>query len=127
MAFDAAYRSADMNVSDLDFAEVHDCFTIAELLIYEAMGLTEPGKGRAAIDEGWTEAEGKLPINLSGGLKAKGHPVGATGVSMHVLGFLQLTGQAGEMQKPGVSIGACCNMGGSLVTSYVSILETINA
>ena len=66
---------------DLDFAEVHDCFTIAEVLAYEAMGLTPPGRGAQAIEEGWVEVGGRLPVNASGGLKAKGHPVGATAVS----------------------------------------------
>src|SRR3546814_7175268 len=77
--------SSDLSVNDLDFAEVHDCFTIAELLTLEAMGLCKPGEASQLVREGQTERGGRLPINLSGGLKAKGHPVGATGVSMHVM------------------------------------------
>ncbi len=126
-AFEEAYERAGITVTDLDFAEVHDCFTIAELLIYEAMGLAQPGKGRRVLDEGVVMRDGKLPINLSGGLKAKGHPVGASGVSMHALAFLQLTGQAGDMQKAGAELGAVFNMGGSAVANYVSVLETLRA
>jgi acetyl-CoA acetyltransferase len=74
--------------------ESHDCFTSAELIEYEAMGLANPGEGERAIHEGWVERDGKLPVNVSGGLKAKGHPVGATGVSMHVMTAMQLSGTA---------------------------------
>ena len=77
-------------LSDLSFVETHDCFTVAELIEYEAMGLTPRGQGARAIKEGWTQKDGKLPVNPSGGLKAKGHPIGATGVSMHVLSAMQL-------------------------------------
>lgn len=107
----------------LDLVETHDCFTIAELIEYEAMGLAKPGQGHVAIDEGWVEREGKLPVNPSGGLKAKGHPIGATGVSMHVLAAMQATGSAGEMQIPGASLVGVFNMGGAAVANYVSILE----
>ncbi len=86
------------SLSDLSFVETHDCFTIAELIEYEAMGLAPEGQGARAIAEGWTEKDGKLPVNPSGGLKAKGHPIGATGVSMHALAAMQLTGTAGDMQ-----------------------------
>ena len=110
-------------MGDVDFAEVHDCFTIAELLTYEAMGLTPQGQGARALEEGTVYRDGALPINLSGGLKAKGHPVGATGVSMHAIAFRQLTGQAGEMQKQDAEVGLVFNMGGSAVANYVSILE----
>ena len=82
-----------MKLDDLSFVESHDCFTIAELLEYEAMGLTAPGQGARAVLEGWTQKDGKLPVNPSGGLKAKGHPIGATGVSMHALTAMQLTGR----------------------------------
>jgi acetyl-CoA C-acetyltransferase len=75
--------------------ETHDCFTIAELIEYEAMGLTRRDEGARAITEGWTAKDGKLPVNPSGGLKSKGHPIGATGVSMHVMAAMQLTGNAG--------------------------------
>ncbi|WGT50535.1 acetyl-CoA acetyltransferase [Thioclava nitratireducens] len=126
-AFRRAYASAGVGVGDLSFAEVHDCFTIAELLLYEAMGLVPQGAGARAIDDGLVLRDGKLPVNLSGGLKAKGHPVGATGVSMHVLAAMQLTGQAGEMQLPGAELGCVFNMGGSGVANYCSILEAERA
>src|SRR5690606_32260215 len=112
-------------VSDLSFAEVHDCFTIAELLAYEAMGLAEPGEGSRVIEDGTVFADGRLPVNPSGGLKAKGHPIGATGVSMHVLSAMQLCEEAGDMQVPGAELAGVFNMGGSAVTSYVSILERV--
>jgi acetyl-CoA C-acetyltransferase len=124
-AWQAAFRSAGLSLGDLSFVETHDCFTIAELIAYEAMGLTPFGQGARAIHEGWTASNGRLPINRSGGLKAKGHPVGATGVSMHVMAAMQLSGQAGDMQLPKVDYGAVYNMGGSAVTNYVSILEPL--
>ncbi|MCO5072994.1 MAG: acetyl-CoA acetyltransferase [Rhizobiaceae bacterium] len=124
-AFHNAFAAAGIEVGNLDFAEVHDCFTIAELLIYEAMGLAPQGQGRTAIEEGIVMADGLLPVNLSGGLKAKGHPVGATGVSMHVMAARQLTNQAGAMQKQGASLGCVFNMGGSGVANYCSILELV--
>ncbi|PCH65992.1 MAG: acetyl-CoA acetyltransferase [Rhodobacteraceae bacterium] len=122
-AIHAAYDRAGITVDDLDVAEVHDCFTIAELLVYEAMGLAEQGQGARAILDGTVFADGTLPVNLSGGLKAKGHPVGATGVSMHALTSAQLTGEAGAMQKDGATLGCVFNMGGSGVANYCSILE----
>lgn len=122
-AIGKAYEQAGVTVGDLSFAEVHDCFTIAELLIYEAMGLAEKGKGAEAIDSGRVLAEGALPVNLSGGLKAKGHPVGATGVSMHALSYRQLTGQAGEMQLPDPQTALIFNMGGAAVANYATILS----
>ena len=126
MAWKKALQAADLKLSDLSFAESHDCFTIAELLEYEAMGLTAPGQGARAVLEGWTHKDGKLPINPSGGLKAKGHPIGATGVSMHAIVAMQLVGQAPEgMQLPKADIGAVFNMGGAAVANYVSILEAI--
>lgn len=124
-AFDKAYAQAGVTVSDLDFAEVHDCFTIAELLAVEAMGLCAPGQAPALIRDGITAKDGSLPINRSGGLKAKGHPIGATGVSMHVIAARQLTGEAGAMQIAGSELGACFNMGGAAVANYVSILERV--
>lgn len=123
-AIRAAYAAAGITVGDLDFAEVHDCFTPAELLIYEAMGLAAKGQGARAIEEGTVLPEGALPVNLSGGLKAKGHPVGATGVSMHALAFRQLTGQAGAMQRPGAEWGLTFNMGGAAVANYATVLQT---
>jgi acetyl-CoA C-acetyltransferase len=89
------------------------------------MGLTREGEGAVAIKEGWTQKDGKLPINPSGGLKAKGHPIGATGVSMHALAAMQLTGSAGDLQVAGATLGGIFNMGGTAVANYVSILERI--
>src|SRR3546814_20040443 len=98
-------KKAGVSLNDISFAEVHDCFTIAELLIYEAMGLAPKGQGYRALEEGTVMRGGALPVNLSGGLKAKGHPVGATGVSMHAISFRQLTGQAGELQLDDPNLG----------------------
>ncbi|MCA3421621.1 MAG: acetyl-CoA acetyltransferase [Roseomonas sp.] len=122
-AWQRAYEQAGVGVGDLSFVETHDCFTIAELIEYEAMGLAPEGKGGRAALEGWTAAGGKLPVNRSGGLKAKGHPIGATGVSMHVLAAMQLCGQAGAMQLPRAELAGVFNMGGAAVANYVSILE----
>jgi acetyl-CoA C-acetyltransferase len=110
-------------VTELSFVETHDCFTVAELIEYEAMGLAPEGQGARAALEGWTAKDGRLPVNRSGGLKSKGHPIGATGVSMHALTSMQLTGQAGAMQLPKADIGGVFNMGGAAVANYVSILE----
>ncbi|MDQ0278806.1 acetyl-CoA C-acetyltransferase [Arthrobacter silviterrae] len=125
VSWQRALGMAGVGLAELDFAEVHDCFTIAELLMYEAMGLTEPGHGARAIEEGWVHKEGKLPINISGGLKAKGHPVGATGVSQHVIAAMQLTGTAGAMQLANPRRAAVQNMGGVGIANYVSILESV--
>ena len=125
-AFAAAFTRAGVSVDDIDFAEVHDCFTIAEMLTMEAIGLARPGHAADILAEGQTERGGRLPINVSGGLKAKGHPVGATGVSMHVIAAKLLTGEGGEMnldRRP--SLGLCFNMGGGAVTNCVSILEQV--
>jgi acetyl-CoA C-acetyltransferase len=122
-AWQRAFEQAGVGVGDLSFVETHDCFTIAELIEYEAMGLAAEGKGGRAALEGWTSAGGKLPVNRSGGLKAKGHPIGATGVSMHVLAAMQLCGQAGAMQLPRADLAGVFNMGGAAVANYVSILE----
>ncbi|WP_323001718.1 acetyl-CoA acetyltransferase [Denitromonas sp.] len=124
-AFAQAMAAAGVSLGDLAFAEVHDCFTIAELLSYEAMGLAPQGEGARVILDGISRRDGRLPVNPSGGLKAKGHPVGATGVSMHVMSAMQLTGTAGDIQVPDARLGAVFNMGGSAVASYVSILEAI--
>ncbi|MBR0679025.1 acetyl-CoA acetyltransferase [Roseomonas eburnea] len=122
-AWARAYEQAGIALSDLSFVETHDCFTIAELIEYEAMGLTPEGQGARAALEGWTRADGRLPVNRSGGLKSKGHPIGATGVSMHVLAAMQLTGSAGAMQLPKAELGGVFNMGGAAVANYVSVLE----
>jgi acetyl-CoA C-acetyltransferase len=124
-AWSRALAEAGIRLGDLSFVETHDCFTIAELIEYEAMGLVPEGQGAQAIGEGWTEKTGRLPINPSGGLKAKGHPIGATGVSMHALAAMQLTGNAGEMQLASTQLAGIFNMGGAAVANYVSILERI--
>ena len=124
VAWQRALQSAGVELSDLSFVETHDCFTVAELIEYEAMGLTPRGQGARAIKEGWTRKDGKLPVNPSGGLKAKGHPIGATGVSMHVLSAMQLLGQAPEsMQIKNAKLAGIFNMGGAAVANYVSVLE----
>ncbi|RDJ20821.1 thiolase domain-containing protein [Bosea caraganae] len=126
LAWQKALAAAGVVLEDLSFVETHDCFTIAELIEYEAMGLTREGDGARAIKEGWTQKDGKLPVNVSGGLKAKGHPIGATGVSMHVLSAMQLTGEAPEgMQVSDARLGGIFNMGGAAVANYVSVLERI--
>ena len=124
-AWSYALQDAKINLEDLSFVETHDCFTIAELIEYEAMGLTKVGEGYKAIEEGWVHKHGKLPINPSGGLKSKGHPVGATGVSQHVMSAMQLTGEAGDMQIQDANLAGVFNMGGASVANYVSILERI--
>ncbi len=122
-AWEQALQAAGCRIGDLSLAEVHDCFTIAELLSYEAMGLAERGAGARVIEEGTVDRSGRLPVNVSGGLKAKGHPVGATGVSMHALAAMQIAGQAGAMQVPNARLAGVFNMGGAAVANYVSILE----
>jgi acetyl-CoA acetyltransferase len=122
-AIQKAYELANITVEDLDFAEVHDCFTIAEVLAYEAMGLVPEGQGRRAIEEGLVEVGGKLPVNVSGGLKAKGHPVGATGVSMAVLATRQLQGKAIGHQVNGARVGLTYNIGGSAASNYALVLK----
>jgi len=124
-AWQRALAKSGLTLDDLSFVETHDCFTVAELIEYEAMGLTPEGQGARAIREGWTQKDGKLPINPSGGLKAKGHPIGATGVSMHALTAMQLTGSAGDLQVKNARLGGIFNMGGTAVANYVSILERI--
>lgn len=122
-AWQKALADAGVSLYDLSLVETHDCFTIAEMLEYEAMGLAERGKGWQVIHEGITHKNGRLPVNVSGGLKARGHPLGATGVSMHVMAAMQLTGQAGAMQLPNAQLAGVFNMGGAAVANYVSILE----
>jgi acetyl-CoA C-acetyltransferase len=124
-AWSRALASAGIALSDLSFVETHDCFTIAELIEYEAMGLVPEGEGARAVRDGLTEKSGRLPVNPSGGLKAKGHPIGATGVSMHALSAMQLCGQAGDMQLKDPKLGGIFNMGGTAVANYVSILERL--
>ena len=137
LAWKRALAAARLGLDDLDLVETHDCFTIAELIEYKAMGLTAKGEGARAILEGcrdtaslpvyWTEKAGKLPVNPSGGLKSKGHPIGATGVSMHVLAAMQVTGNAGGIQVPDAALAGVFNMGGAAVANFVSILEPLRA
>ncbi|WZH51049.1 MAG: acetyl-CoA acetyltransferase [Nocardioides alkalitolerans] len=122
-AWSAATSAAGIETRDLDLIETHDCFTIAELLQYEAFGLADRGQGARVLAEGLTEADGALPVNRSGGLKAKGHPIGATGVSMHAIAAMQVSGEAGDMQLPRADLAGVFNMGGAAVANYASILE----
>jgi acetyl-CoA C-acetyltransferase len=124
-AWKRALAEAGMGIYDLSFVETHDCFTVAELIEYEAMGLAKPGQGARVMAEGITQKTGKLPVNPSGGLKAKGHPIGATGVSMHAMTTMQLRGEANEMQIKDATLGGVFNMGGAAVANYVSILERL--
>ena len=124
-AWARALAEAGVTLDDLSLVETHDCFTIAELIEYEAMGLAPRGEGGRIALDGSTAKDGRLPVNPSGGLKAKGHPIGATGVSMHALAAMQLTGEAGGIQVPNATLGGIFNMGGAAVANYVSILERI--
>jgi acetyl-CoA C-acetyltransferase len=125
VAWQRALATARLALDDLSLVETHDCFTIAELIEYEAIGLTPRGQGARAALEGWTEKDGRLPVNPSGGLKSKGHPIGATGVSMHALCSMQLMGEAGDMQVKDARLAGIFNMGGTAVANYVSILERL--
>jgi acetyl-CoA C-acetyltransferase len=120
-----ALNELDFTIYDINVAEVHDCFTITELLIYEALGLTQDGRGKEALLSGDVYVGGRLPVNPSGGLKAKGHPVGATGVSMHVLITRQLLGEAIGLQVKDAVTGLTLNIGGSGATNIASILKRI--
>ncbi len=124
-AWAKAKEEAGVSLDDLSLVETHDCFTMAEMIEYEAMGLAEPGEGWKVAREGLTSRGGKLPVNLSGGLKSRGHPIGATGVSQHVMAAMQLTGEAGDMQLDGANLAGVFNMGGAGVANYVSILERL--
>lgn len=124
VAADIAYKMAGRTIKDIDFAEVHDCFTIAEIMVMEAIGLVDKGKGGPAVENGLTRVDGKFPINASGGLKSKGHPVGATGVAQIVELVKQIRGNADEgRQLKKADIGLAQNMGGSGASSVVHILE----
>jgi acetyl-CoA C-acetyltransferase len=118
-----AYAMAGKKPEDIDVVEVHDCFTIAEICVMEALGLVEKGKGGKAVEEGLTSLQGKVPVNTSGGLKAKGHPVGATGVAQAIEVVKQLREEAGPRQVKGAKIGLTQNMGGSGGSSIVHIFE----
>ncbi|WP_431513940.1 acetyl-CoA acetyltransferase [Variovorax sp. DAIF25] len=125
LAWSRGLEVAGLKLDDLGFVETHDCFTIAELLEYEAMGLAPHGQGARAILDGVTRKDGRLPVNPSGGLKSRGHPIGATGVSQHVMAAMQLTGLAGDMQVATGRPGAVFNMGGAAVANYLSVLEAV--
>lgn len=124
-AWHRAMGMAEATLDELSFIELHDCFTIAELNLYEVLGLAPRGRGREVLHDGTVGRDGKLPVNPSGGLKSKRHPVGATGVRQHVLAAMQLTGAAGDMQVDGASLAAVHNMGGLAIANYVSILESV--
>ncbi|MGC9183808.1 thiolase C-terminal domain-containing protein, partial [Caldisphaera sp.] len=126
VAIKRAYEKAKITLNDIDFAEVHDCFTIAEILAYEALGITSDKEGYKALEEGIVYKDGKIPINLSGGLKAKGHPVGATGVSMAVIATRQLTGKALGFQLNNPKIGLTFNIGGSAASNFATVFKRIS-
>jgi len=123
LAAEQAYHMAGVKPDDTDMAEVHDCFTIAEIIAYEDLGFCKPGEGGKLVEEGVTALGGRLPVNTSGGLKSKGHPVGATGTAQAYELFLQLTGQAGKRQIDDVEIGLAHNVGGSGATATVHIFR----
>ncbi len=125
LAWQKGLASAGTTLDDLAFVETHDCFTVAELLEYEAMGLAPHGQGARVILDGVTRMDGKLPVNPSGGLKSRGHPIGATGVSQHVMAAMQLSDTAGDMQVKNARLGAVFNMGGAAVANYLSVLERV--
>ena len=118
-----AYAMANKKPKDIDILEVHDCFTIAEICVIEALGIVEKGKGGEAVEDEVTYLEGKIPVNTSGGLKAKGHPVGATGVAQVIEIVKQLRGEAGKRQVKNPRIGMAQNMGGSGGSTLVHIFE----
>lgn len=120
-----AYQMAGKKPSDIDVVEVHDCFTIAELCVIEALGLVNRGESGKAVEAGLTSLDGKIPVNPSGGLKAKGHPVGATGVAQVVEVVKQLRGEAGARQVKEARVGLTQNMGGSGGSAIVHILERV--
>ena len=121
-AAERAYAQADIQPDEVDFAEVHDCFAIAELLAYEDLGLCEPGEASRLLREGVTDPNGEVPVNTSGGLKSKGHPIGATGTGQLVEAFEQLRGQA-HVQVDDPQYGLTHNVGGSGGGVAVSVLE----
>ena len=116
-----AYKMADLKPSQVEVAEVHDCFTIAEIVAYEDLGFCKPGEGGRFIEEGKSQIGGEVAVCTSGGLKAKGHPVGATGTAQAYEIYLQLTEQAGKRQVKGAEIGLTHNVGGLGATGVVNI------
>ena len=125
IACEAAYKMAGITPKDVDFAEVHDCFTIAEVVDTEDLGFFEKGKGVDAVREGQTKRNGEVPINPSGGLKSKGHPIGATGVGQVVEVFDQLTGKAGERTVNDAKIGLTQNFGATGASCAVHIFQSV--
>jgi acetyl-CoA acetyltransferase len=117
----AAYRQAGLGPTDVNVVELHDCFTIAEIVATEGLGLFEPGAGGIAAEKGWTSLGGKLPVNPSGGLKSKGHPIGATGAAQIAEITTQLRGEAGPRQVDGARVGLAHTLGGNLATVLVSL------
>ncbi|MHA1686312.1 MAG: thiolase domain-containing protein [Candidatus Heimdallarchaeaceae archaeon] len=126
VAAERAYKMANIKPSDIDVAEVHDCFTIAEIINTEDLGFFNPGEGGYAVETGLTKRDGDVPVNPSGGLKAKGHPIGASGVAQIVELTHQIRGTAGKRQVSGVRYGLAHNMGGSGATAVVHILKEVN-
>lgn len=124
-AAEKAYKSANLSPKDINFAEVHDCFTIAEIIVSEDLGFIEKGKGGFAVEDGLTSLDGKIPINTSGGLKSKGHPVGATGIAQIIEVYEQLTGKAGKRQVKNAKIGLTQNMGGTGASCVINIMEAV--
>jgi len=127
VAIKKALDEAGLTIDDINVAEVHDCFTITEILILEAMGLAKDGEGWRLLEDedSMIYPGGKLPVNLSGGLKAKGHPVGATGVSMHVLIARQLMGEAIGIQRENAETGLTFNIGGTGASNLASVLRRV--
>jgi len=123
LAGEEAYQMAGIKSEDIDVAEVHDCFTIAEIVAYEDLGFCRPGEGGHLVEEGQTNIGGRIAVNTSGGLKAKGHPVGATGVAQAVEVYLQLTEQAERRQVKGAETGLTHNIGGLGATGVVNIYK----
>jgi acetyl-CoA C-acetyltransferase len=123
LAAQQAYAMSGKKPEDIDVLEVHDCFTIAEICVTEAVGYFEKGKGGEAVEKGLTAVEGERPVNVSGGLKSKGHPVGATGVAQVIEIVKQLRGEAGERQVEKARIGMTQNMGGSGASTLVHVFE----
>ena len=124
-AAEIAYKMAEKQPGDIDLAEVHDCFTIAEICITEALGFAEKGQGGSLVQSGETDIGGRIPVNASGGLKSKGHPVGATGIAQIIEIFHQLRGEAGKRQVRDAKVGLTQNMGGSGGSAVVHILEGV--
>ena len=120
-----AYKEAGITTADVDMAEVHDCFTINQILSTEALGFSKDGRGGYDYLDGRFTRDDKIAINLSGGLKSKGHPVGATGASMHALIYKQLIGEPIGVKAKKADIGVVFNVGGSAVTNCVTVLRKL--